>query len=75
MTDVDRDFLAPAGLHLVDVVDRDADGGEDVRCRLADPEARGKDGVISRDCYFAALAHAAATDGHHFFESGVHGSC
>ena len=53
MTDVDRDFLAPAGLHLVDVGDRDADAGEDVRRRLADLEARGKDGIVARDRDFA----------------------
>ena len=72
MTDVDRDFLAPAGLHLVNVGDRDADTGEDVCRRLADPEARGKDGIVSRNRYFAVLGHAAAANAHDFFESRVH---
>ena len=29
MADVDGDFLAPAGLHFVNIGDRDADGGQD----------------------------------------------
>ncbi|MNC85224.1 hypothetical protein D3C83_08140 [compost metagenome] len=72
MTDVDGDFLALAGLHLVDVGDRDADAGEDVRRRLADLEARGKDRVIARDRHFAVRGHAATAKAHDFFESGVH---
>ena len=72
MAHVDGDFLALAGLHLVDVGDRDADAGENVRRRLADLEARRKDGVASADRYFAVGGHAAAAYAHDFFESGVH---
>jgi len=47
MTHVDRDFLAPAGLHLVNVGDCDTDTGKDVCRCLADLEARGEDGIMS----------------------------
>ena len=71
MTDVNRDFLAPACLQLVNVGDRDADTGEDVCRRLADLEARGKDGIMPRNRYLAVLGHAAAANAHDFFESRV----
>ena len=72
MTCIDSDFLPPASLHLVYVGDRDADAGENVCCRLADLEARRKDGIVSRDRYFAVRGHAAAAYVHDFFESRVH---
>ncbi|MNC92673.1 hypothetical protein D3C83_91400 [compost metagenome] len=56
----------------MDVGDRDADTGENVRRRLADLEARGKDRILSLDRDFAILGHAAAAEAHDFFESGVH---
>ena len=71
MTHVNRDFLPLAGLNLVNIGDRDADTGEDVGRRLTDLEARGKNGVVSRERYFAVRRHAAAADGHDFFESGI----
>src|SRR3972149_5422431 len=72
MTDGDRRFLAPAGLHLVNVGDRDADSGENVCRRLADLEARRKNGIMSRNRYFTVLGHAAAANAYDFFESRVH---
>ena len=74
MADVDGDFLAFAGLHLVNVSDGNADTGEDVCRRLADPEARGKDGILPGNRYLAVLGQAAAADAHDLFESQVHDS-
>jgi len=74
MTDVNGDFLAPAGLHLVNVGARDADTGEDVRRRLADSEAHGKDWISSLYRYFAGLGHIAAATAHYFFKTWIHQS-
>ena len=72
MPHVDGDLLALAGLHLVDVGDRDAHPGEDRRRRLPDPEARRKNGIVPGDRDFAGLGQAAAAEGHDFLESGIH---
>jgi signal transduction histidine kinase len=72
VADVDGNLLALAGLHLVDVGDRDADAGEDVRGRLADLEARIEDGIFAGDADFALRGHAAAANAHDFFKTRVH---
>jgi hypothetical protein len=74
MPHLDRDLLPSAGLDFVDIGHCDADPGEDIRRRLSDLEARGKDGIMSRDRDFAASRHTAAANAHEFLKTWIHTS-